>query len=175
MVKRWKRLRVLVVMEGQWAHLPFRLMDRCWVLVMWVVLSSSLRCWIKIMADWALSHRTRSQVERSSYLTLILRRYSFPSIHAFLTYAVYHKPLVPSYLPNQLPLLDLWQPALCFRLTRYIWSVKDVGRNIIIKNAGMGGIDTVLWLEDGSGEKTGWLGSAGADVCVWVWEITSHT
>ena len=97
---------------------------------------------------------------RSSYLTLNLRRYSFPSIHAYLTCAVYHKPLVPSYLPNQLPLLDLRQPALCFRLARYIWSVKDVGRNISIKNAGMGEINTVLWLEDG--RRGGWL------VLVWM-------
>ena len=39
----------------------------------------------------------------------------------------------------------------------------------------MGGINTVLWLEDGSGEKTGRLAGAGADVCVRVWEITFHT
>ena len=56
MVKCWKMLRVWVVIEGQWAHLPFRLMDRCWVLVMWVVLSSSFCCWIKIITDWGLSH-----------------------------------------------------------------------------------------------------------------------
>ena len=37
----------------------------------------------------------------------------------------------------------------------------------------MGGINTVLWLEDGSGQK-GRLAGAGAEVCVRVWEITFH-
>ena len=54
----------------------------------------------------------------------------------------------------------------------YIWSAKDISLNIPIKNAGMGGVNAVLWVE--SSGKVGKLASAGADACVRIWEVTFH-
>ena len=50
----------------------------------------------------------------------------------------------------------------------YIWSVDKPMKNIAIKNAGAGSINTVFWLGDSR------LASAGADGCVRVWDITFH-
>lgn len=50
----------------------------------------------------------------------------------------------------------------------YIWSVAKQLKNIAIKNAGPGGVNSVLWL----GDKT--LASAGADGCIRKWEVTFH-
>jgi WD repeat-containing protein 1 (actin-interacting protein 1) len=50
----------------------------------------------------------------------------------------------------------------------YIWSVQKPMKNIAIKNAGPGGVNSVLWI----GETT--LASAGADACVRIWEIQFH-
>lgn len=50
----------------------------------------------------------------------------------------------------------------------YIWSVEKISSNIPVKNAGMGGVNSVLWI----GDKK--LASAGADACVRVWEVTFH-
>ncbi|PBK89799.1 WD40 repeat-like protein, partial [Armillaria gallica] len=55
----------------------------------------------------------------------------------------------------------------------YIWSVEKPMRNIALKNVGPGGVSGILWIESGDG-KTGKLVSAGADVCVRVWEIKFH-
>ncbi len=46
-------------------------------------------------------------------------------------------------------------------------------KNIALKNVGPGDVSGVLWIESGDG-KTGKLVSAGADVCVRVWEIKFH-
>lgn len=46
-------------------------------------------------------------------------------------------------------------------------------RNIAIKNAGPGGVNSVLWVTV-DGVKTGQLASAGADACVRLWEVTFH-
>jgi WD repeat-containing protein 1 (actin-interacting protein 1) len=54
----------------------------------------------------------------------------------------------------------------------YIWSVRNVSLNIPIKNAGMGGVNSVLWIENDG--KVGKLASAGADACVRIWEIVFH-
>ncbi|KIM91564.1 hypothetical protein PILCRDRAFT_810844 [Piloderma croceum F 1598] len=54
----------------------------------------------------------------------------------------------------------------------YIWSAKDISLNIPIKNASMGGVNSVLWVE--SDGMVGKLASAGADACVRIWEITFH-
>ncbi|KZT25763.1 WD40 repeat-like protein [Neolentinus lepideus HHB14362 ss-1] len=54
----------------------------------------------------------------------------------------------------------------------YVWSVQKPLRNIAIKNAGPGGVNSVLWLE--SDGKAGKLVSAGADACARLWEITFH-
>jgi len=54
----------------------------------------------------------------------------------------------------------------------YIWNTKDVSLRIQIKNAGMGGINSVVWLENDG--KTAKLASAGADACVRIWEVTLH-
>ncbi|TFK49120.1 WD40 repeat-like protein [Heliocybe sulcata] len=54
----------------------------------------------------------------------------------------------------------------------YVWSVEKPLRNIAIKNAGPGGINSVLWLE--SDGKAGKLVSAGADACARLWEVTFH-
>ncbi|PBK89803.1 WD40 repeat-like protein [Armillaria gallica] len=55
----------------------------------------------------------------------------------------------------------------------YIWSVEKPMKNIALTNVGPGGVNGVLWVESGDG-KTGKLVSAGADVCVRVWEIKFH-
>lgn len=47
-------------------------------------------------------------------------------------------------------------------------------KKIGILNAQVGGANTVLWVEDGKGVKTGKLASAGADGCVRIWEVTFH-
>jgi hypothetical protein len=48
-------------------------------------------------------------------------------------------------------------------------------KKIAILNAQIGGANAVLWLEDKSeGAKIGKLGSAGADGCVRLWEVTFH-
>ncbi|KAF8889596.1 WD40 repeat-like protein [Infundibulicybe gibba] len=58
----------------------------------------------------------------------------------------------------------------------YIWSVAKPIKNIAIKNAGPGGINTVFWIE-GKGEsgKSGQVASAGADGCVHIWDVEFHT
>ena len=50
----------------------------------------------------------------------------------------------------------------------YVWSVRQPVRNIAIKNAGPGGVNTVFW------EREGVLASAGADGCVRTWAIKFH-
>jgi len=45
-------------------------------------------------------------------------------------------------------------------------------KKIAIKNAGLGGVNAVLWLEE-DGTK-GKLVSTGADACVRVWDIVFH-
>lgn len=52
----------------------------------------------------------------------------------------------------------------------YIWSVAKPMKNIAIKNAGPGGVNSVLWLEENG--KGGKLASAGADGCVRLWVVT---
>ncbi|TFK67757.1 WD40 repeat-like protein [Pluteus cervinus] len=56
----------------------------------------------------------------------------------------------------------------------YIWSVERPIKNIGIKHAGPGGVNSVLWLNGETDGKTGKLVSAGADVCVKIWEVTFH-
>ncbi|EPQ52202.1 WD40 repeat-like protein [Gloeophyllum trabeum ATCC 11539] len=55
----------------------------------------------------------------------------------------------------------------------YVWSVQKPLRNIAIKNAGPGGVNTVVWLE--SDGHVGKLVSAGADACARLWEVTFHS
>jgi WD40 repeat protein len=55
----------------------------------------------------------------------------------------------------------------------YVWSVAKLMKNIPIKNAGPGGINAVLWLDDGKG-PTGRLASTGFDGVVRVWEVKYH-
>jgi len=50
----------------------------------------------------------------------------------------------------------------------YIWSVAKPTKSTVVKNAGPGGVNAVLWLEGGKDRK---LVSAGADACVRVWEV----
>lgn len=50
----------------------------------------------------------------------------------------------------------------------YIWSVQNPIKNIAIKNAAPGGVNGVFWPGDSK------LGSAGADGCVKLWEVTFH-
>ncbi|KZP33736.1 WD40 repeat-like protein [Athelia psychrophila] len=50
----------------------------------------------------------------------------------------------------------------------YVWSVAQISSNIAVKNAGMGGVNGVLWIGDGK------LASAGADACVRIWEVRFH-
>jgi len=54
----------------------------------------------------------------------------------------------------------------------YVWSVEKPMKKIAIKNAGLGGVNVVFWLEDD--EKKGRLVSSGADACVRVWDIVFH-
>ncbi|KAJ7461763.1 WD40 repeat-like protein [Mycena galericulata] len=56
----------------------------------------------------------------------------------------------------------------------YVWSVANPSRNIALKNAGPGGVNTVLWVGGGGAGKSGTLASAGADGCVRVWEVVFH-
>ena len=46
-------------------------------------------------------------------------------------------------------------------------------KKIAIKNAGLGGVNAVLWLEEDG--KKGKLMSTGADACVRVWDVVFHT
>ena len=48
----------------------------------------------------------------------------------------------------------------------YVYSVDKPMRNIPIKNAAPGGVNSVFWLEDNV------LASAGTDACVRTWHIT---
>ncbi|EMD35482.1 hypothetical protein CERSUDRAFT_116228 [Gelatoporia subvermispora B] len=50
----------------------------------------------------------------------------------------------------------------------YVYSVDKPMRNIPIKNAAPGGVNSVFWLEDNV------LASAGTDACVRTWNITFH-
>lgn len=50
----------------------------------------------------------------------------------------------------------------------YVWSVEKPMRNIAIKNAAAGGVNSVFWLDSSK------LASAGADGCVRTWSITFH-
>ncbi|TFY60252.1 hypothetical protein EVG20_g7485 [Dentipellis fragilis] len=54
----------------------------------------------------------------------------------------------------------------------YVWSVQKPLKNIGIKNAVAGGVNTVLWKQ--SGDKKAVLVGAGADTAIRVWEITFH-
>ncbi|KDR80239.1 hypothetical protein GALMADRAFT_242541 [Galerina marginata CBS 339.88] len=54
----------------------------------------------------------------------------------------------------------------------YIWSVAKLMKNIPIKNAGPGGVNSVLWMDGGKGGR---LVSSGFDGVVRVWEVTFHT
>ena len=45
-------------------------------------------------------------------------------------------------------------------------------KKIAIKNAGIGGVNVVLWLEEEG--KKGKLASTGADACVRVWDVAFH-
>ncbi|KAF8635414.1 hypothetical protein AX15_000408 [Amanita polypyramis BW_CC] len=54
-----------------------------------------------------------------------------------------------------------------------IFSIAKPLKNIPIRNAGPGGINTVLWLGERIG-NTAKLASAGADGCVRMWEVTFH-
>ncbi|KAJ7269722.1 WD40-repeat-containing domain protein [Mycena rebaudengoi] len=55
----------------------------------------------------------------------------------------------------------------------YIWSVDKPTKNIALKNAGPGGVNSVIWVAGASG-KSGTLASAGADGCVRLWEVVFH-
>lgn len=55
----------------------------------------------------------------------------------------------------------------------YVWSVERPSKNIAIKNAGLGGVNVVLWLENDG--KKGKLVSSGADACVRVWDVVFYT
>ncbi|KAH9941649.1 WD40 repeat-like protein [Epithele typhae] len=50
----------------------------------------------------------------------------------------------------------------------YVWSVPKPMKNIALKNAGPGGVNSVWWM------STTGLASAGADGCVRTWEVTFH-
>ncbi|KAL0959696.1 hypothetical protein HGRIS_011391 [Hohenbuehelia grisea] len=54
----------------------------------------------------------------------------------------------------------------------YVWSVKNPMKNIPIKNAGPGGVNSVVWTSE-EGTK-GKLVSGGADGCLRIWEVTFH-
>ncbi|KAF9788338.1 WD40 repeat-like protein [Thelephora terrestris] len=54
----------------------------------------------------------------------------------------------------------------------YVWSVEKPTKHIAIKNAGLGGVNVVFWLEDDG--KKGKLVSSGADACVRVWDVVFH-
>jgi len=54
----------------------------------------------------------------------------------------------------------------------YVWSVEKPMKKIAIKNAGLGGVNAVFWLEE-DGNK-GRLASTGADACVRVWDVIFH-
>ncbi|KIY47510.1 WD40 repeat-like protein [Fistulina hepatica ATCC 64428] len=51
----------------------------------------------------------------------------------------------------------------------YIWDVERLTKNIAIKNANPGGVNAVLWLNDGK------LVSMGDDACARFWEIKFHS
>ena len=51
----------------------------------------------------------------------------------------------------------------------YVWSVAKPIKNIAIRNAAAGGVNSVFWLTDTK------LAAAGADGCVRTWDITFHT
>lgn len=55
----------------------------------------------------------------------------------------------------------------------YVWSVERPSKHIAIKNAGLGGVNVVLWLENDG--KKGKLVSSGADACVRVWDVVFYT
>lgn len=53
-----------------------------------------------------------------------------------------------------------------------IWAIgANITSNITISNAVMGGVNAVLWLDEGDGKK-GKVAGVGADACVRVWEVT---
>ncbi|PFH50619.1 hypothetical protein AMATHDRAFT_60749 [Amanita thiersii Skay4041] len=54
-----------------------------------------------------------------------------------------------------------------------VWSVAKPLKNVIIRNAGPGGVNVVLWQGE-TASKSAKLASAGADGCVRTWEITFH-
>jgi len=56
----------------------------------------------------------------------------------------------------------------------YVWSLENISKRVLIKGAGPGGVNCVIWLGDAhvtDGKKTGRVLSAGADGCVRVWEV----
>jgi len=54
-----------------------------------------------------------------------------------------------------------------------IWSVANPSKRICIKNAVMGGVHTVSWLE--TSESKGVIAAAGADPSIRTWEVTFHS
>ena len=48
----------------------------------------------------------------------------------------------------------------------YVWSVEKPLRNVAIKNAAAGGVNSVFWLGDSK------VAAAGVDGCVRTWTIT---
>jgi WD40 repeat protein len=56
----------------------------------------------------------------------------------------------------------------------YIWSLENISKRVLIKGAGPGGVNCVVWLGDvhvTDSKKMGRVLSAGADGCVRVWEV----
>ncbi|KAG1760649.1 WD40-repeat-containing domain protein [Suillus occidentalis] len=56
----------------------------------------------------------------------------------------------------------------------YVWSLENISKRVLIKGAGPGGVNCVIWLGDAhvtDGKKTGRILSAGADGCMRVWEV----
>ena len=56
----------------------------------------------------------------------------------------------------------------------YVWSLENVSKRVLIKGAGPGGVNCVVWLGEAhvtDDKKTGGVLSAGADGCVRVWEV----
>lgn len=56
----------------------------------------------------------------------------------------------------------------------YVWSLENISKRVLVKGAGPGGVNCVIWLGDAhvtDGKKTGRILSAGADGCMRVWEV----
>lgn len=56
----------------------------------------------------------------------------------------------------------------------YVWSLENISKRVLVKGAGPGGVNCVVWLDDAhatDGKKTGRVLSGGTDGCVRVWEV----